>query len=499
MDNEHSAVQGESSTNFPHRVSARWPFDQASGPRRRTYTSGLFVVGLCLTAMHSAVNAQETRENSKAERLGAMDAWANWALAPKVWKGQTVPAPEPVPRAPDAPTAARALDSLDLPVRVHVPARSAASWAQASLQALEHAYSTLHAAGWPLPAFDGGYGGNGSLDLYAVSETHCADACSAIDGPLLWSDFDAAQSYALIAQDLPEQTLAGCALSALAQAGLRGVDPAEAATWVRASAELAVWQLLGELGCDGSLARAQAQPELGVLGVDPRTAGAGALLLAMLSERLDDRAGVWLHGLWESTRQRSAGLVSSERLRSSPDLWEVLRQTLGLRQIALDDELLAFSVARYFAGPPERRARASHAIFAALPNSAGVPITRELHSTHLPERILDSPLLHDVGSAYLRIQIDDGARPSQLQAWLHGEYGVRWSLIAVRLDADGHEVGRTAAPPRNVPNSYLPIALDDETRSVLLVITQLPEHLPDADSRIDTGHGYELILAGETR
>lgn len=416
-----------------------------------------------------------------------MDAWANWALAPKVWKGQTVLAPELRPRGARFVT----LESAWLPVRVSVPTSSSRRRAERSLQALERAYRTLAAADWPLPIFDGGYGGSSSLDLYSVPSDTCATACTATDAPLPWSDFDASQSYALIADSLPERALDACAQSALAQAGLHGADPAEAESWVRASAELSVWQLLGEWGCDDTLVHAQATPELGALSMDPASAGAGALLLALLSER----HGPLLRGLWESTRQRSFGLVPGDRLRSSPDLWEVLRQALAAQHSELDDELVEFGVARYFAGAPERRARASYAVFAALPATASVPITRTLESSQLPASVRDTTPLHELGSAYVRVRLDPTRPLPQLQVWLHAELGARWSLTAVRLRADGQEVGRTSAPARSTPSSYVPIALDTETHELLLVVTQLPEQLPDADRTRDTSHGYELIIA----
>lgn len=461
----------------------RWASDQACGQLRRTYISGLFVVGLCLVSLHVRAD-------------GAIDAWARWALAPKVWKGQTVPAPEPTPR----PTgAALSLASLELPVRVHVPRSTPERRALRSLRAFEAAYSALDVWAWPLPSFDGGYGGHTDIDLYVVEPALCRSACAAIDRPLLPSDFDAAQSYALIASTLPAAALEACALSALAQAGLRAVDPSEAESWVRASAELAVWQLTGQLGCDDALAHAQAAPERGLLNADPESAAAGALLLAVLSERLDEPAIVLMRNLWESTRQHSAGLVPDDRLRSSPDLWEVLRQTLESRRLSFEEELIAFGVARYFSGPPARRAQAPFRALAALPSDAAVPITRDIDGARLPAYVRDQAPLRDVGSAYVRVHWQPASQPAELQVWLHGELGARWSLTAVRVDASGREVGRTSAPVRDVPSSYLPIVLGPEVSDLLLVVTQLPERTPDADRRADTSHGYELIVSARGR
>jgi len=451
-----------------------WASEQAGRRLPRTY---IWATLVCMAGgCTGAARADE-----------GIDAWASWALAPKVWKGQTVQAPELEPR-PEADMLH--LHSRELPLVLHVPLRSSQRRAAQTLQALERAYVSLNAAGWPLPPLDA----DGGVDLFVVPRARCAGfaSCSGVDGPLTPSDFDAARSYALLASDVPQGELAACVYSALAQAGLRAVDPAESASWVRASAELAVWQQTAGPGCEDSLARGQAQPELGLLSERPGTGDAGALFLAVLSERT---APELVRNLWDTTRQRSRGLVPEDRLRSSPDLWEVLRQTLDVGHIALDDELIEGAVARYFAGPSARRAGAAYRVLAALPSDAAVPLAHDVSlrggSLHLREHAPLEPL----GSAYSRVRLPASeSTPERLQVWLRGELGARWSLTAVRLDRSGRELGRTSAPARNVPNSYLPVTLDPETAEVILVVTQLPEQLPDADVRQTAEHGYELIL-----
>ncbi|HET8938046.1 MAG TPA: hypothetical protein VFN67_31600 [Polyangiales bacterium] len=417
----------------------------------------------------------------------ALDAWASWALAPKVWKGQTVIASTLEP-APEQEIGLLTLGSLEYPLRLHTANRKRA---EQTLLAFERAYTTLQTQGWPLPTLDGQLGGGPDIDLYVLPGV--AKASLGVAGPLTPSDFDAALTYARIADDLPRAELFACVHSALAQAGLSAIDPAEAASWVFASAELSVWQLTGELGCDGSLSSGQQQAELGLLNSDRASGNAGALFLGMLSERVEREPGWFVRSLWETTRQRSTGLVAAERLRSSPDLWEVLRVTLEAQHIKLDDELIEFGVARYFAGPSARKAQAPYRILAALPSDAAVPLMQDLRSSQLPVKLSDHAPLHDLGRVYVRVKLDDRSH-ERLQVWLHGELGARWSLTAVRLSERGRELGRTAAPPRTVPSAYLPIMLDTETAEVVLVVTQLPVQNPDADLHVDSSHGYELIV-----
>jgi hypothetical protein len=130
---------------------------------------------------------------------------------------------------------------------------------------------------------------------------------------------------------------------------------------------------------------------------------------------------------------------------------------------------------------------------AALPSDAAVPVLRDLRSSQLPVKLSDHAPLQDLGSAYVRVRLDDRSH-ERLQVWLRGELGARWSLTAVRLREDGHELGRTAAPARNLPSAFLPVMLDAETSEVVLVVTQLPVQIPDADLQVDSSHGYELIV-----
>jgi hypothetical protein len=427
---------------------------------------------------------------SSVHAQSAMDAWAQWALAPKVWKGQTVAWPEPTPR-PAGPFTR--LDSQRLPLHVHVPVRSSRLQAQQALQLLEDAYAALQERSWPLPPPDGGYGGSLGFDLYFASDG-CDSACARVDAPLAWSDFDAAQTFAIVDARLPSFALRACVQSAVAQAGLRSVDPAEAESWLRASGDLAAWLLTGEAGCDGSFAAAQLTPASGLLDADPGSATAGGLFLALLSERNDGGSGVFVRGLWESTRQRSFGLVASDRLRSSPDLWEVLTQTLAQQRVSVHDELVEFALARYFAGEPRRRAQAAYRVLAGLPSDAAVPLSADFALADLPRHVHSERALESLGSAYVRVRTAGGPRSSELQVWLRGELGPRWSLSALRLAADGRELGRTILPPRRTTSSYLPVVLDAETAEVVVVIVNLPDATPDADLPAPTAHGYEVIV-----
>ncbi|HKP64789.1 MAG TPA: hypothetical protein VJV78_48975, partial [Polyangiales bacterium] len=361
-------------------------------------------------------------------------------------------------------------------------------------------YLDLSGSGWPLPPADGERGGSASFDLYLVPGAAAASDAG-VDALLALSDLDAAQTHALVRADLSGADLEVCVHSAYAQAALRAADPAEAASWSRASAEWSAFVHTGRPGCEDSLVQGQQAPEHSLLGSDAAAAGSGALFLAMLSERHDGGDGQFVRALWELTRQHSKGLVPDDQLRGSPDLWEALARALESGGERWSDAVEEFSASRYFAGDAAHRgAAASYRAFAALPSDAGVPLLSDLQARELPRRIRTAAEggIEALGSSYVRLQLTDApacaAGSCELRVWLRGELGPNWSLCALRLDARGRELGRTRAPAREVPEAYLPLVLGPDTAQVVLVVTHLTRTLPDADRPILQPHGVELAI-----
>ncbi len=448
-------------------------------PHAHMSTSVLLALGFCASCLGASARAEQ----------GPMEAWANWVLAPKVWKGQTVSMPDPTPR-PTGP--ALRLDSWRLPLHVHAPLGTSYRRLQLALAALEQASDAWTATGFPLPFADGGYGGTAGFDLYLEANARAA-ASAEVDVAQVVSDFDAAQTYAVVDAAVATNALPACVQSAFAQAALRGQDPSEAQSWLGASGDLAAWLLDGELGCDESLVRAEREAKGGMLDARTASGAAGGLLLAVLSEQHDGSAGSFVQALWELTRQRSRELVDPGVLRASPDLWEVLAQTLKVsaRQ-DWSDALEDFAAARFFAGPAVRRAAAPYHVLHALPSDAAVPLLAELSLRDLPRHVRDE--VECLGSAYLSVRTPGAQAGDTLQVWLRGEIGPRWSLIAMRLAEDGHELGRVKVPGRRLPQSYLPVMLTEDTAQVIVVVTYLPEKVPDADVPPLLPHGFELII-----
>jgi hypothetical protein len=452
----------------------------ATSARRQPYR---VVGGLCaLIALASAARA-------RAEQNPIEDWARSLESQPARYLGPTVPFPETPPR-PALEGGVR-MRSTDWPLEVHSAAGVSRARSQRVLRALEHAYAWASDQQWPLPAPDGGYGGDAAFDLYfAPGGALAADAGA--DVAIAWSELDAASTYALLDSGLPDAALERCALSALVQAGLLGHDPAEPPGIRLAGAAFATWLATGELGCDDARAEAQHLPALGAVGARDEQVASLALWLAMLSRRHDAGTGSFVRGVFELARKRSS---DANALHAAPDFWQALAAALAKAGESLDASAEELAIERYFAADG---ARASP--LPSLPPSARVPLLDapgwNALPKHLPER---EPGLLDYGSAYTRVDVRAAPAESRLHVWLRGDPGARWSLVAVRLDAHGRELARIAAPPRRVPQSYLPVELTPGTSEVLLVVTALPYRLPALDASDEPAPNYRLILSNTDR
>lgn len=349
------------------------------------------------------------------------------------------------------------------------------------LSSLEEADDWLKHVGFAAPFADGGLGGNLDFDLYLMPEV-AHGASAGADLPVAWAALDATVTHALLDDALPSSALRHCTLVAFAEAVLLGEDPAESEGARRAVASFIGWLRDGQFGCEGAAADAQRAPELGARGGHEEQVAAAAMWLATLSLRHDAGTGRFVRDAWNLARQQSEG---PDRLHETPTFWQAVTAALEASGESLDQSAIEFAVARYFAGQGQ----------GLLPSLAKVPVVSAPPFTALPTHLMppEAPLA-TFGSAYTSIDTHGAALGSRLQVWLRGEPGVRWSMVAVRLDAEGRELGRVLAPPRNVPDSFIPLELENGTTQVLIVVTKLPplpliKPLPEDDAS-----GFQLIL-----
>jgi hypothetical protein len=189
---------------------------------------------------------------------------------------------------------------------------------------------------------------------------------------------------------------------------------------------------------------------------------------------------------WELSSQRTWQGAS---LRAEPDLWAAIETSVERSGDRLVDNIEELAVLRWFVG----RGRTESALIASIDSDAQVPALR--HLKRLPTRASAVTALRPFGSAYLVLEGSAWAAGESLHAWMRGEYGVRWSFVALQLDEDGTELRRISAPHTGAtPNAYVPIELDSRTKQLLFVITNLSSRLPDADEPDVNRRSFELIV-----
>ncbi len=416
------------------------------------------------------------------------------------WAGQRVPRPVPVPRPVGA---LLRLDSPLRPLSVHVDLRAArAPLGVAALEALETAADLLRVTGWAAPAPDGGRGGTAGFDLY-LADLEGAALVARVDGDVPFSFEDSVAAHAIVDPDVDPDLLPACVTQAYAEAALLTADPAEAPQWRHATSAWLAWMVTGRFGCDeDEVARAMAAPgrapipdRAAHLGEDgatddgrPLSGAGGAAWLALLDAYHSGGTGRFVRGAWEFARQRT---WEGFDLRGAPDLFQVSRAMFPEDTETLDDVLETVALTRWLAGTPA----ASSAALRAIPRLAPPPHAGPYPWASLPRRArLDNPAIRAFGSGYVVLDTRDAPLEASLRVWLRGEYGTRWSLVAVRLDAEGRVLSQMSAPPRRLPRSYLVLELRAHTDHVLLAVTNLGPRLPDADSVDVNERACELVV-----
>jgi hypothetical protein len=430
------------------------------------------VLAIALQAQTAAAQGDLLDTDGLAEAIVAMTS--------RVWTGPRTPAPERVQRPAEASMAIRPPRAL---LTVHAdPDVSWHTMGQA-MGALEHARARLDAMGWPAPVSDGDLGGGPEFDLYL---TGALPAGVYSDGVAPWTYLDRASTFAVRSPATSPANLDACVTEAYAEALLMSMDPAEARTWRRATAAWLTWELTGRFGCDDAVTRQQTEPFRSWVGGAAGDGAGGALLLAYLSARHDVTPGRFARDVWGLASQRT---WEGTDLRADPDLWSAIETAVERSGDRLLDNIEELAVLRWFVG----RADPNHALVAALDGDARVPISRQMR--RIPSRIVAGRPLESFGSAYVVMDAPAWNDSTRLRAWLQGEYGVRWSFVAVQLDDRGNEVRRITAPHTGpTPQAYLPIELDETTRRLLFVVTNLSSALPDADETDVDERAFQLIV-----
>ncbi|NOY94380.1 MAG: hypothetical protein GXP55_24650 [Deltaproteobacteria bacterium] len=445
------------------------------------------VVGLWLL---SATVAAQDAGQTQSERIFDDVAASLVIMMEPHWTGARVPHPPEEPR-PDLPVAAR---SVFLPLAVHADASVPRERIEASLRALEHAYLLSQETGFGLPWPDGGRGGTGEFDLYLEPTARGAEVHA--DAPVAFAFLDAVSSYASVDPEVDADKLESCVAQALAEASFLSQDPAESAQWRHAYGAWLAFAQTGRFGCGDPVASQQLEPWRSYVQDGAEDGGGGALLLEGLSLPRDGGTGRFIREVVQFARQRT---WEGSDLRASPDLWETIHAVIEHSSDKLPRSLRRLAADRFFLGNAERRRGATNRALLAADQGVAVPVFWRARWSQLPAHSPTMvPAIEPYGSSYAIVDVRDAAPDSILRVWLRGEYGVEWTMVTMRLDADGRELGRMSAPPRgDVPRGYLPVQLDAGTAAVVIVVLNLSRRLPDADYIDENIRTFRLIVDAE--
>jgi hypothetical protein len=445
---------------------------------------------------------------------GMFSAWAQAIAESSVrrWTGPRV--------SWTAPSMRPALDghvvrSLLAPVAVHGGSDVAVARLERVLASLELAHGFMANNGWGEPYPDGGRGGGDELDVYIEQRPLPEPSPGSFerprtepgepddmperaiqvgwDAPITWAPLDAVTSFVRIdLSNVPGDALEGCVISAYAQAIIAAQDPAEAPAFRRALGAFLAWHLTGSLGCDAdAIAWQQARPERGLITHAPGSGEAGAMLLGALSARHDDGSGEFVRDLVQAARQWT---WEGEGLRAEPDIWHAIAHFLSVSRHSHHRLIEEVAIGRWFTGRRSGLGAHSLPILRAIPGE--VPLAVEARWSERSRTLIRDLELEPQGSAYALVDVRDVPEAASLRVWLRGEFGVRWSMIAVRLDRDGRELGRMRTPVRREPRAYLPVELDESTAQVLIAVTNLSWRRPDADEPDENVRGFRLVIDG---
>jgi hypothetical protein len=349
--------------------------------------------------------------------------------------------------ARDRPAAVTGACSSRLPVCVHGTRGVAGDVVGQALGSFEQAFERLVGAlDLPAPLPDDGRGGSDALDLYLLPTDAFTPTFERVyvssELPRSGS-FDAAPAFCTALADAPE-LLERAATLCLGEAIALRVDSAETPHLRRAFATELWWMSGHPTSFDYEAVDAvQRRPTRALAARDLSALSEGS---ALLFDYLEHKLGVGEPAqlslaLFAASAQITPASAAS--WQNEPDLFDVLRHTLGESELALARLLGDFAVTRAFLGDRED---GLHLPTLAWSGRFGAPIFDwVIPFASLPRRVRVTPP-EPTGAVLVWLDLRDAPKGVPLGFQAEWEPPAQFQWLLVRVGADGTELGRLEVP-----------------------------------------------------
>jgi hypothetical protein len=381
------------------------------------------------------------------------------------------------PLDPLLPTGARRSSTVERPRQEELPACSPrrpvcvhrgdalADRALLALTVLEQAYERLVLAlRLPPPLPDFGRGGSDALDVYLE---HSAAVEPRVGFEEIAGEFDRAAAFCVVA-DLSGVLLERVATQCVAEAIALRLDASETPDSRRGYATH-LWLSVGApTAIDlAGIDLAQSTPQVATA---TRELTESSALLALFLEYLESKRstagpGQLATGLFALAASRTGAAQMS--WNNEPDVFDVLRHSIGNNRVAFGQLLGSFAVARGFLGD---RDDGTHWPRMEWPGAFGrVRFDWSIPFSTLPRRVASVHPVEPTGAFYLWLDLDHVPSGAALGVQAEWEAPVPFKWEIVRVGRDGRELSRIDVPYQETGTSFEQRVVDLEAAAGLII------------------------------
>jgi hypothetical protein len=337
------------------------------------------------------------------------------------------------------------------------------------LWALETAYRQLvHAMGLPAPLGDWSRGGSDALDLYL--DRDAPQPLRSDHEEVIADPFDSAPAFC-VARPAHGVAARRIATRCIGEAIAWRLDPAESPSMRRAFAAALWWEIGAPTSDDlDALSQVQSDPERALIeqAASSRSDGDALLFVFLHARRGVGGPGVLPTAMFSASAQTTP--AGDWRWHNEPDLFDVLRHSVGPKLGGLAQFLRELAVTRAFLGTGDGRLPT----LAWTGGFAAPRIDWTIAASSLPRNLACSRDVEPTGSVYMRLELDrwDSKATLGLRASWEAHAAFAWTVV--RLDAAGRDVGQLDVPfAEGETSAEAQVVRFDDTRTLLFVGTNV--------------------------